>query len=340
MADGVRVGSGRWARRLVLWPPLLLGVPLLVALAPVLFVAAAVIDLLTGPRRLRAVRTTGMALNYAVAEWFGLVAGGVLWVLTLGGLLMRREWSQRLHHRVQRRWTRAVMAALARWLRASWHVEGAEHLGPGPVIVCARHASIFDAVVPAVVLGDHPEIRARHVLKAELMWDPCLDLFGHRLPNHFVDRLPTERDRELAAVAALADDLGTDAVVIFPEGTFPTPARMGRAMRRVAEREPERARRLTLRHLLPVRPGGVNALIEAAPSADLVFIGHRGFEPFGSLRSIIANVPFGRPVDIMVWRVAAAEIPDDPDGRLALIDRWWQHMDDWIDDTEQREVAP
>ncbi len=325
-------GPGRWARRVLLWPAVVLGVPLLVALAPALFAAAAGIDLLTGPRRLRAIRLTAMALNYIVLEWVGLVAGAVLWVITAGGLLHRRRWSQRLHHLVQMWWARAVMAAAGRWLGARWRIDGGESTDRGPMIVAARHTSFFDAVVPSLVIGEHPDIHLRHVLKAELVWDPCLDLYGHRLPNHFVARASFQRAGELAAIGAMGADLGADAAIIFPEGTFRTQARADTVMRRLAQREPDRADRLTLRHLLPPQLGGLCALMAAAPEADLVFIAHRGFEPFGSFRSILANVPFQEPIEIKVWRVPAADVPADGTGRHALLDHWWQQMDDWIEE--------
>ena len=31
-------------------------------------------------------------------------------------------------------------------------------------------------------------LRLRYVLKRELLWDPCLDIVGQRVPNIFVDR--------------------------------------------------------------------------------------------------------------------------------------------------------
>jgi len=38
------------------------------------------------------------------------------------------------------------------------------------------------------------------VLKRELLADPCLDIVGNRLPNHFLDRHATDSGPELAAL--------------------------------------------------------------------------------------------------------------------------------------------
>ncbi len=320
----------RWQQRAITWPAILLGAPLLLLLSPLLFGLTVAADLLTSPRRMRWSRLLAMSIHYVVLGWVGLVAGGGLWVATGFGLLMGRPWSRRVHYRFQQWWTSAVLAGVERWLGARVDIEDGHLAADGPMIVAARHASFFDAVLPTVVLGRHSAELSRHVLKIELTWEPLLDLFGHRHPNHFVRRGAVDREDELAAIAALGHGSHTDALVIFPEGTFRTATRAERIMEKFAHREPDRAHRLDLDHLLPARPGGLGTLLDTRPDADLVLIAHTGFEPFGSFRSIIANVPFRRPVEIKVWRVAASDLASTPDERMAAVDHWWQKMDDWI----------
>ncbi len=123
-------------------------------------------------------------------------------------------------------------------------------------------------------------------------------------------------------------------MVVFPEGTFHTPERAERARDRIARSDPARADRVSsLDHVLPLKPGGVSAVLDRAPHADLVMIGHNGFQPFGSIRAILANVPFQTPVRVRIWRFAAAEIPISPDERLRFLDDRWSALDGWITST-------
>ncbi|MFN3218083.1 MAG: 1-acyl-sn-glycerol-3-phosphate acyltransferase [Acidimicrobiales bacterium] len=329
-----------FSRRVVMCCVVTGGLVLLLVTLPITLPVVVVADLVTGPRRMRFSRLLAMGINYLALETVGIVVAIALWIGTGFGLAMQTRWSQRLHHLVQLWWTRQVMSATERWLKAEIIDDGADLLTTGNVIICARHASFFDAVVPAVLIGrTTDEVPLRHVLKKGLAFDPCLDIYGSRLPNHFVDRLPDNRGAELDAIGALGAELDGAAGVIFPEGTFHSEARAERIRARVGRRHPERLARIDkLRHLLPPHPGGTLAMLRAAAGADLAFVAHTGFEPFGSFRAIIANVPFDHPIRAKVWRVPATDIPDDDEARLVLIDRWWQTMDDWI--TEHRRHTP
>ena len=79
---------------------------------------------------------------------------------------------------------------------------------------------------------------------------------------------------------ALAQGLGPDdGVLIYPEGTRFTPERRARAIARISERDARLAARAErIRHLLPPRLGGVGALLDGAPDADVVVIAHHGFD--------------------------------------------------------------
>jgi steroid 5-alpha reductase family enzyme len=47
----------------------------------------------------------------------------------------------------------------------------------------------MNAILTSVLLTHRHGIDFRHVLKRELLWDPCLDVMGNRLPNYFGDAL-------------------------------------------------------------------------------------------------------------------------------------------------------
>lgn len=70
-------------------------------------------------------------------------------------------------------------------------------------------------------------------LERELLVDPCLDLVGNRLLNHFIDRAHPS-DSDVRSIAALASNLGPrDGVVIYPEGTRFDRARRERILSRM-----------------------------------------------------------------------------------------------------------
>ena len=97
------------------------------------------------------------------------------------------------HFAVQRWWADRLVGILHRTAGLTFEVDGLDILAPGPIVICAQHASLADALIPVWLLGQ-AGMRPRSVLKDDLQLDPCLDVVGNRLPNHFVDREP-ERQR-------------------------------------------------------------------------------------------------------------------------------------------------
>lgn len=86
-----------------------------------------------------------------------------------------------------------------------------------------------------------------------------------------------------------------------------------------------------LRHLLPPRPGGLLRLLQAAPDADLVLIGHVGFEGFSSIHTIVRSVPFTAPVRVRSWRYDRADLPTEPSDQVDWLYERWAELDAWID---------
>ena len=92
----------------------------------------------------------------------------------------------------------------------------------------------------------------------------------------------------------------------------------------------ELSRAEKLRHLLPIRPGGTLALLEAAPACDVLFVGHHGLEGFASIRDIWAGALVGRTIRLKLWRERAASIPAGRDAQLEWVAARWQRLDDWL----------
>ena len=272
---------------------------------------------------------------YLAWEAVAVVAAAVLWVATGFGRGVDRAWSQSAHAALQSTWVDSILRVARRMLRLDLDIEGADELGTapadGPLIVLCRHASMVDTLVPAKLLFDRG-YRVRYVLKDELLWDPALDIIGHRLPNCFVDRSSTDKAAELDAIGALAAGAGPgEALVIFPEGTRWSPEKRHRAIERLRTDDPaaaERAERLTST-LLP-RPAGTLALLAGRPDADVVIVSHTGLEGLAGPKDALRLLPLRRPMQVSFRRVRRGEVPDSPDAqRDWLLDQWTQ-VDDWI----------
>lgn len=301
-------------------------VPALVVLLPV----ALVWDL-ARRRNLPTVRMLLYGTAYLGWEVVASAASGALWIAAGFGRFVDRGWSQRAHTRLQSAWVASLLGLAERILKLRVEVHGADVLRDGPIALLSRHASMVDTLIPAKLLFD-AGMTLRYVLKEELLWDPALDLVGHRLPNYFVDRSGTNTDAELAAISALAAGAGeAEAVVIFPEGTRWSPAKQQSAVARVAERDPERGERVAgRRHTLPPRPSGTIAVLRGSPGADPVVMAHTGLEGLAGPKDALRMVPFRHPVTVQLWRVPRAELPDDDAGLGRWLDDQWQRVDDWV----------
>ena len=328
-------------RRLRTIPPPVLALVLVTALLPVLLVGGLVIDAV---RRLAsgvpptAARLVLFLWVYFAAEVVGLAALAGLWLASLAG--RRRAWLRDVTWRVQQLWAGVLFGAVRVLFGLRLEVAGDDAVVPGPVIVLIRHASIVDNLLPANLVARAHQIRLRYVLKRELLADPCLDVAGRRLPNYFVRR-GTGEAQEVERVRALARGLGSsDGVLIYPEGTRFTPERRARAIARIAERDPNLAARAErLRHLLPPRLGGVGALLDGAPDADVVVIAHHGFDGLRSISDIWRGGLVGLVVRVRVARVPRSTVPEAGAARTDWLYDLWQDVDDWVEERLAGAVA-
>jgi 1-acyl-sn-glycerol-3-phosphate acyltransferase len=321
-------------RRLRTIPPLVLGLAVVTALLPVLLVVGLVIDAV---RRVAsgmpptAARLVLFLWVYLAAEVGGLIVLAALWVASLGG--RRRDWLLETTWRVQQFWAATLFGSVRVLFRLRLEVTGEDAVAPGPVIVLIRHASIVDNLLPAKLVARPHRIRLRYVLKRELLADPCLDVAGRRLPNYFVRR-GTGEAQELERVRALAHGLGADdGVLIYPEGTRFTVERRARAIARIAERDARLAARAErIRHLLPPRQGGVGALLDGAPDADVVVIAHHGFDGLRLISDIWRGGLVGLVVKVRMTRVPRSVVPKEGAARADWLYDLWQDVDDWLEE--------
>jgi len=316
----------RWPRRCVSASAATLLAFLLCVLAPAWLLVVGAYDLL-GSRRWAGVRCLCSLAVFAGLSVVGLLLATGSWGLTLGRPLRRIQ----LDYRLQEWWAKTLHRALV-WI---YGIQLNELWADGPpstdrpLLVFERHTSVADTLLPIQLL--YPAFRLRYVLKRELLWDPNLDVIGQRLPNAFVAR--GAGAGEIERVAELARDLPPgNGVLIFPEGTRCTPRRRAQVLARLRERGDPRADYAAgLRHLLPPRRGGLLALRASAPQADVVIVGHSGYERVRTLGDLWAGSLIGARVTVCAWIHPADSLPTEPEAWAAWFDARWAELDAWIE---------
>ena len=310
--------------------------PIAIGMAGLYVVASifiAIFLFLFGDKPDRHIRLSLMFLWYLIMELVGVLIALILWFITMFGYTVSSGRSQRVHALFQYLWVASILGGSELFLRTKVKFPDAFSFGGGPFIIAAQHSSFFDALIPTILIGKYSKrVIPRHVLKSDLLLSPSLDIYGNRLPNQFVNRGSKNSEQEIAGVQSLANDLGSDALVIFPEGTFRTNDRYERVIQKINLSDPDRAKRVGgLKYLLPIKPGGLLAMVNSNPESDLFLVAHRGFEAFGSFKEIFANIPFTDPVDIYIKHIPAEIIPRETNECLRFIDLEWLALDKWLE---------
>lgn len=325
-----------------------LGLVALAALPPVALgqlLAAAVIVARRRTVRARVLRLWVFAVAYLLGDVLVVLACGWLW-LRHGGQV-RGEQAQERHLRL-------LTSALGGLVAVAEHAFGFElqvheprtqtedraHLrGEEPVLVLGRHAGPGASFVLVHLLLSRYGRAPRIVLTERLRWDPAVDLLLTRLGARFIGR---GGDRATEAVRGLAAGLGPgDALVIFPEGGDWTPTRQRLAVARLRRRglhaQAERAAAMV--HVLPPRPAGTIAALAAAPQADVVVFMHTGHDDLLDAASVWGGLPLRRELDVLWWREAAEDVPEDDDGISEWLFTTWAQIDAWVQEQGQLEAV-
>lgn len=314
-------------RRLVTVTSVYLGFVLITALLPLILTACFIVDL---ARRLVAGKPF-MATRILVFGWLYLL--GEVWGLFILGITspLPRARAVEATYRLQNRWAAWNFRAVRFIFGLDFITDGQESIVPGPVILLSRHASLIDTLLPSWFVTRQVGLTVRYVLKKELLLDPALDIAGNRLPNHFVDRGAIDNERDLDAIRDLGSNLSRDeAVLIYPEGTRFSEQKRVRYLKRFAQRRGRVAEiASSLRGVLPPRPGGTLALLEAS-TADVVVLAHRGLEGFARVKDMWKGGIVGSRIDVIFRRIARSEIPEGRTDRVAWLFETWREIDAWV----------
>jgi 1-acyl-sn-glycerol-3-phosphate acyltransferase len=319
----------RWGRRAITVSLYIVSCLVIVGSLPALIVIAAVTDIVRASRW-AGVRFIAMLAFYFCCEVAGIAMSFLLWLTkVLTGT--RRERFLGWNFALQQWWAGSLFRAGRLLFSINVEVEGADGLGDGPFIVFIRHVSVGDTLLPSTILSRRYGLRLRYVLKSQLLWDPCLDIVGNRLPNCFVRRGAGD-EMATSAVRRLMDGLcKKDGVLIYPEGTRFTLEKRERILDRLRGGDAELVGLARgLKYVLPPRLGGTLALLGRNESADALFCGHVGLEGVTDFRDFLGGSMVGATLRVRFWRVAYDEIPRERAAQAKWFYEHWSRLDDWV----------
>lgn len=288
------------------------------------------------------VRALLFAVFHAFCECAGLLAAFAIWLVSGVWMGRDRAWYLRANFLLQQIWGGALAHAAMELFRIRVQVDQHYAFGERPVLVFIRHSSYADTLLPVLLVSRPHGIRLRYILKHPLLWDPCLDVVGNRLPNHFVRHRSGDTDSELARVAGLIKDLGPrEGVLLYPEGTRFTEAKRARLMQQCIQRGDDahwnRVQRL--KHVLPPRFNGALALLQANEGADAVFVAHSGLESALTQSALLSGGLIGASVRVRIWGVPFEEIPGTRQEQTAWLQAQWERVDQFVGEQLHGAVA-
>jgi 1-acyl-sn-glycerol-3-phosphate acyltransferase len=327
-------------RRLVTVPGYVLAWCLWLGAVPLWLPLAIIVDVVRRNRGV-ALRSATLVSVYLSCEVLGIAASGVLWA-SKGILRVDAERWTDIHFRLEAWWGSTLFRAVVRLFGLRIEVEGDADLGRGPYLLLLRHSSSGDTLLASALVSSPYGVRLRYVLKRELLWDPCLDIVGNRVPNVFVDRFSDDSVGEVVRMQELARNLGPrDGILIYPEGTRFSETRRMRALDRFHDKGDAKMVEYTrsLSRVLPPRPGGTVGLLEAAPETDVVVCAHTGFEGAASLAEIWNGALVHQTIRVQFRRIPHGEIPAGREARIAWVMEEWQRVDAWIEGQRLQEIS-
>lgn len=296
----------------------------MLVLSPLVLPLLALVDIITGaPRRLPLTRVGMMAVAFACHEWYAMA-------LYLRAILAPKERRLARMQEAMGAWSMSLIKWAGYTLGAKLDWGDPAAMPAGYLLLLSRHASNVDAIIPSALFPQLLNRPAHYVLKRELRWFSSMDLFGPPLGNYFVSR-GGNTGIELQRLRALAENVRPEgALVIFPEGTFATPAARKRIRASLERRNETAALALTdeLQALLPPKPSGVLTLLRARPDAMPMILAHRGLDGVASMAGMRANVPLRTPVVVRWW--PTEPVPQGEEAQELWLQNEWRRLDRWV----------
>jgi hypothetical protein len=343
------VTSPPWIVRRLIIAPLM---PVLAVIALVLLplviagqAVSAVIGYALGhrPVRWRLPRVWVFGVAYLIAETGCLLICLVLWIIAGFGRRLRSERQQRWHLALLRRMLAGLVAVAGFVFRFRisvdepvTHPEDANRMAtPRPLLVLARHAGPGASFVLVHLLLSRYERRPQIVMKEQLRLDPTFDVLLTRLGCSFIATGKRRREDPVEVIARAAAALtDRDALLLYPEGGDWTPTRHRFAIARLHRRgqRAAAARAAEMPHVLPPKPAGTVAALQAAPAADVVIFTHTGQDELIDAVAIWRALPLRRRLRLVWWREPVDALPAGEQPRADWLLEVWGRIDAWIDE--------
>jgi 1-acyl-sn-glycerol-3-phosphate acyltransferase len=311
---------------------------ILIALAA-LFAIATAIGLIVAPLtpRRRVPRLCAFALSYVLVELASLTAAALLWIRHALPTRERRspQWmtaNERLLGWALGQVLRAGQRYLGFEVQVVESSDATALSGTEPLLVLARHGGPGDSFALVHLLLTRYHRGVRIVLKDILQLDPLIDVLLNRLDCCFLASPSGDGGDMTGRLGAMAGRLGPGQVLLlFPEGANWTPQRRRRAINRLRrDQKADAARAATLMtNVLPPRPGGVFACLEARPDMRVVVVAHAGLDRVVSARQLWDQLPITTPMIVRAW--PTAEVPPGEEARLSWLTLEWAVVDEWVD---------
>lgn len=315
----------RWLRRALAPVWLAIEVVLLVV-----FALGAALGTLAVPftRRRRLLRVSAFACGYLVMELVALPLAAWVW--------LRHRHSPDWHD-MHRRFLAKALGMVLGWagrcfgFRVELDGPPAPLTSDQPIVALARHGGPGDSFALVEMLLAHDR-NVRIVLKDILQFDPALDVLLNRLGCCFLPSHRSAGDDLAGRLAGLASELsGRDTLLVFPEGGNFTPWRRRRAIRRLQSEHRRGAARAAalMTNVLPPRPAGILAVLEAHPDLPVVLLAHAGLDRLVNMKAAWGALPLTVPMTVRVW--PSVPPPDGEEARLAWLTTEWAVVDEWVD---------
>jgi 1-acyl-sn-glycerol-3-phosphate acyltransferase len=311
--------------------PILVAVELLVlSLLVVMALVGALLAVFD--RRRRLLRVAVLGISYITIELVVLAGFLGVWLVRP---LRSRPWYDEANAGLLRWALDRIMSAGRRTVGFEMVVEeppDSALASDDPVLVLARHGGPGDSYSLVWLLLSRYRRRPRVVLKEALRWEPLLDVALSRMGACFLPRAAPVSGGLAERVGRLAATLrDRDALLLFPEGGNWTADRHRRAIRSLRMRGKLVAARnaALMDHVLPPRPAGVLACLEAQPEIAVVVIAHAGLDDLTSAGMIWNAIPFTSPMTVRWWRTAPPPLSEP--AREGWLHTEWAVVDQWID---------